>query len=150
MQSQVVLIGLALLAGVFVPFQTGCNTALTRSFSSGLYASLVVFIVAAVAMAAAILLQRQAIPAAAQMASAHWYAWTGGGVLGAAYIFLLIYLAPRLGIANATGFVVAGQLFTAILFDHFGFMGFPVHAINWQRLTGAALLIGGLYLIKKF
>jgi bacterial/archaeal transporter family-2 protein len=150
MQPQLLLMALALLAGALVPFQTGSNTALTKSLGSGYYASLVVFIVAAIAMMIAIALQRQAFPTAAQIQSASWHAWLGGGLLGAAYIYLLIYLAPRLGIANATGFVVAGQLFTAMVFDHFGLMGFAVHSINWQRLTGLALLIGGLYLIKKY
>jgi bacterial/archaeal transporter family-2 protein len=150
MQPQLLLMILALLAGAFVPFQTGSNTALTRSLGSGFYASLVVFIVAALTMVAVIIFQRQHIPAAVQMQAAPWYAWAGGGVLGAAYIYLLIYLAPRLGIANVTGFVVAGQLITAMVFDHFGFMGFAVHRINWQRLTGLVLMLGGLYLIKNF
>ena len=150
MQSQFFLIMLALLAGAFVPFQTGSNTALTRSLGSGFYASLVVFIVAAIAMVITIVLQKQNIPTATQMAKAPWYAWVGGGVLGAAYIFLLIYLAPKMGIANATGFVVAGQLITAIIFDQFGFMGFAAHPINWQRLMGVAWLLAGLYCIKKY
>jgi bacterial/archaeal transporter family-2 protein len=149
-QPQLLLLCLALLAGSLVPFQTGSNTALTRSLGSGVYASLVVFVVGAVGMLVVIVFQKQGIPSAAQMQTAPWYAWMGGGLLGAAYIYLLIYLAPRLGIANATGFVVAGQLLTAIVFDHFGLMGFTVHHINWQRLVGVALLISGLFLIKKF
>ena len=150
MQSQLFLIVLALSAGAFVPFQTGSNTALTRSLGSGFYASLVVFIVAAIEMITAIVLHRQTIPTTTQMATVPWYAWIGGGVMGAAYIFLLIYLAPKLGIANVTGFVVAGQLITAILFDQFGFMGFAVHHINWQRLMGVVLLLAGLYFIQKY
>jgi bacterial/archaeal transporter family-2 protein len=150
MQSQLMLLCLALLAGSLVPFQTGSNTALTRALGSGFYASLVVFIVGAIGMLVVIVFQKQGIPSTAQMQSAPWYAWLGGGLLGAAYIYLLIYLAPKLGIANVTGFVVAGQLLTAMVFDHFGLMGFAVHHINWQRLLGVALLIGGLFLIKKF
>ena len=150
MQSQLLLISLALLAGAFVPFQTGSNTALTRSLGSGFYASLIVFMVASLAMIALIIFQKQNLPSVAQMQTVPWYAWVGGGILGGAYIYILIYLAPKLGIANVTGLVVAGQLITAILFDHFGFMGFAVHPINWQRLAGVLLLIGGLYLIKKF
>ncbi|MBJ7427662.1 MAG: DMT family transporter [Bacteroidia bacterium] len=150
MNASLLFVLLALLAGAFVPFQTGGNTILTKSLGSGFYASLVVFIVAALTIAIVIMLQRQSIPTTIQMQSAPLYSWFIGGVLGAAYIFLLIYLAPKLGIANVTGFVVAGQLITAIVFDHFGLLHFPVHPINWQRLAGIALLLSGLFLIKKY
>lgn len=150
MNTSILYILLALVAGAFVPFQTGSNTALTKALGSGFYASLVVFIVAALAMVAAIIVQRQAIPTAMQIHSAPVYSWFVGGILGAAYIFLLIYLAPKLGIANATGFVVAGQLLTAVLFDHFGLMNFPVHHINWQRVAGILLLCAGVFILKKF
>jgi bacterial/archaeal transporter family-2 protein len=150
MNSQFLYIILALIAGACVPFQTGGNTTLTRSLGNGLYASLVVFIIGGLTMAGVIAIQRRALPSVEQMQSAPIYAWSLGGILGAAYIFLLIFLAPKLGIAATTGFVVAGQLMTAILFDHFGFMGFNVHALNWQRLLGIALLLSGLFFIKKY
>ncbi len=47
---------MALAAGAFVPFQTGSNTALTKSLGSGFYASLIVFTVAALAMLNSLLL----------------------------------------------------------------------------------------------
>lgn len=146
----VIYILLALLAGALVPFQTGSNTTLTRGLGNGFYATLVVFLVAAIAMLAMIVIQQQGIPPAAKLRAIPWYGWVGGGLLGAVYIYLLICLAPRLGIASVTGFVVAGQLVTAVLFDHFGFMGFALHPINWQRLAGVLLLCAGLLLIKKY
>ena len=50
MNSSFLLIALALAAGAFVPFQTASNTLLSKPLQSGLYASLVVFIVAALSM----------------------------------------------------------------------------------------------------
>lgn len=144
------LIALALAAGAIVPLQTGTNAALSRGLGNGIMASFVVFVIAALCMGIVLLIMRQSMPAASQLTSIPAYAWVTGGILGTVYIFLLIYLAPKLGMASVTGFVVAGQLLMAVIFDHFGLMNFPVHAINWQRMAGILLMAGGLFLIKKF
>jgi transporter family-2 protein len=150
MNTQLLYIALALIAGAFVPFQTASNTAMSRSFHSGIYASLVVFVVAAIAMIILIIVRQEPFPSSEQVKEVPLFAWVTGGLLGAAYIFLLIFLAPKLGMASVTGFVVAGQLLMAVAFDHFGLMGFAVHSINWQRIGGIVLLIIGLFLIKKY
>jgi len=36
----------------------------------------------------------------------------------------------------------------SIVFDHFGILGMPVHEISAMRLLGAALLVGGVVLIR--
>ena len=150
MNTQLFYIALALLAGSFVPFQTASNTVMSKTFQSGMYASLVVFLVAAMTMVFIIVAKQEPFPSTAQIREVPFFAWITGGVLGAAYIFLLIFLAPKLGMANVTGFVVAGQLLMAVAFDHFGLMGFAVHSINWQRVVGVVLLVFGLFLIKKY
>ncbi len=142
-------LALALLAGALIPIQTSANAALSRALGGPTYASLAVFVVAALTMSLAIGLGRQPAPLLAQAQAAPAWSWLGG-VIGAGYIFLLVFLAPRLGIATATGFVVAGQILAAVLIDHFGLLGFARHAMNLPRLGGVALLLGGLALIKRF
>lgn len=144
-----VLLALALLAGAVIPLQTSLNANLSRALGGPAYASLAVFGVAAGAMLVAAVLTRQPVPALAQAQAAPWWSWLGG-IVGAVYIFLLVFLAPRLGIAATTGFVVAGQILAAVLIDHFGLLKFPVHALNPGRLAGVALLLLGLYLLKRF
>ena len=150
MNTQLLFIALALIAGTLVPLQTASNALLSRSLHSGLFATLVVFLVAAVTIAILLVARQESLPAVTQLKEIPLMSWIAGGILGAVYIFLLIYLSPKLGIAAVTGFVVAGQLLMAVTIDHFGWLGFPVHTIQWQRIAGILLLGAGLYLIKKF
>lgn len=150
MNTQSLFIALALIAGALVPLQTASNASLSRSLHSGLLATLVVFVVAAVTIAFLLVAKQEPLPAVAQLKEISMMSWIAGGILGAVYIFLLIYLSPKLGIAAVTGFVVAGQLLMAVAIDHFGWLGFPVHTIQWQRIIGILLMGAGLYLIKKF
>jgi bacterial/archaeal transporter family-2 protein len=36
----------------------------------------------------------------------------------------------------------------SMAFDHFGLLGVPVHPISTVRVAGAALLVGGVVLIR--
>ena len=42
-----------------------------------------------------------------------------------------------------------GQLLAALVIDHYGWIGFPQHAISVTRIAGAALLFGGVLLITR-
>ena len=44
-----------------------------------------------------------------------------GGLLGAFYVGATIVLSPRLGAATLFGVIVAGQMATAVVLDHFGY-----------------------------
>ena len=71
-------------------------------------------------------------------------------MFGAIYLTGTILLAPTLGAAALTGLVVAGQLVFSVLVDQLGWFGFEVHAANWPRLVGCALLVGGAALVSRF
>ena len=71
-------------------------------------------------------------------------------MLGAFYVTSVIILVPKIGVALTFGLVVAGQLGLSLMLDHYGLLGLPVHAINWQRLVGVLLIIVGVVLIRKF
>ena len=58
-------------------------------------------------------------------------------------------LIPRLGAATVLALLIAGQLLSAIAFDHFGLFGLERHPIDLGRMAGAALLIGGVLLIRN-
>ena len=45
--------------------------------------------------------------------------------------------------------IVAGQLFTALLMDHFGVLGMRENPISLQKMIGIVLVIGGAYLVNK-
>jgi transporter family-2 protein len=46
--------------------------------------------------------------------------------------------------------VVTGQLICSVVLDHFGLLGFELHAVNAGRAVGCLLLLAGFALIWKF
>ena len=45
--------------------------------------------------------------------------------------------------------IVAGQLVTAVLMDHFGVLGLNENPISVQKLFGICLLIAGAWMVNK-
>jgi transporter family-2 protein len=76
-----------------------------------------------------------------------WFAWSGG-LFGAIFIGLGIFLVPQLGAATFFALLIAGQMLGSIAFDHFGVLGVPLHPVSAIRVAGAALLVGGVVLIR--
>ena len=64
------------------------------------------------------------------------------------YSALTIVLAPRLGAAALIAAVVAGQMLASLALDHWALVGFEPHPLSVQRALGAALVIGGVALVR--
>jgi transporter family-2 protein len=141
------LLLLAVVAGAVLPVQAGINAQLRTTLGNPLAATLVSFLVGTVALAVVALGARVPLPAADTLARAPWWHWTGG-LLGAVYVAMMILLAPRLGAATLIAAVVAGQMLTSLALDHYALVGFAVHPVSLQRLVGAALVIGGVALVR--
>ena len=137
---------LALLTGVTIAVQTGINTQLRTFLGSPLQAVFVSFSVGMVVVALALLAKREA-PPLAKWAQMPWWMWLGG-VCGLFIVATNIVVAPRLGSALLISLAITGQLLTALVLDHFGAFGFPVHTISLPRLLGALLLLSGVVLIR--
>jgi bacterial/archaeal transporter family-2 protein len=149
MNSSIIFIVLALLAGIMIPFQSAMNAQLGKTLQSPYYATLTVFIIAAIGISVYILASKFALPTTIQFAAAPKWSYLGG-VLGGSYILLIVICAPKLGIGNVTVMVLLGQLLAAIIIDHFGLLGATIHLLNWKRIVGVTLLIMGVYLVKKY
>jgi hypothetical protein len=61
----------------------------------------------------------------------------------------ICHLLPRLGTATFVALLVAGQMLASLLADHYGFFGVIQHPVSISRLLGAALLLGGVILIRR-
>lgn len=146
---EILYLVLVLAAGLGVPLQTASNAALGKQLGSPWHSTLAVFVIGAILVALLFIAYRYTLPSAEVIMGAPWWSWSGAP-LGVAYIFILILAAPRLGMSTAVGIVIVGQLLGSVLIDHFGWLGFPVHKINWQRILGMLLLLGGVWLVKKF
>ncbi|HRH59077.1 MAG TPA: DMT family transporter [Chitinophagaceae bacterium] len=149
MENSFLFIVLALAAGMMIPFQSAMNAQLGKALQSPYYASLTVFAVAATSLLIYIAASRYAIPSSQQFATAPKWSYLGG-ILGGAYILLIVICAPKLGIGNVTVLVLLGQILSAIVIDQFGLLNSVVHTLNWQRILGVILMIAGVYLVKKF
>jgi transporter family-2 protein len=64
------------------------------------------------------------------------------------YVTLSVTL-PRIGVANATVLIVAGQFVVALLLDQKGWMGVSQHPLTLSRLAGFVLLLGAVYLMSR-
>ena len=140
---------LALCAGFGVATQTGVYAQLRLVVGNPVIAALISFLVGSFVLTTYVMFfQRETVGAFANVQGISWHKLTRG-VLGAFYVSVVIIIAPKIGAANTTGLVVAGQILLALLLDHFGLLGFVQHTFNVMRLIGAILLIAGVFLILK-
>jgi bacterial/archaeal transporter family-2 protein len=140
----------AVFAGALIPVQTGYNTQLARAIQSAYLSTTAVMVAGLLTMAIVLVITRTALPTMAQAASAPVLSWVAGGFLGAAYILLLITVAPKLGAGALVAFVMVGQIACSALIDHFGLLGFEQHALNPQRIMGMLLLVSGAALVRIY
>jgi transporter family-2 protein len=74
-----------------------------------------------------------------KLGHAPWFVWLGGP-LGVAIIFGVAYSIPKLGVGMATTAIIAAQLLTAYLIDHFGWFGMARMPFSLIKLAGIVLI----------
>jgi transporter family-2 protein len=139
---------LAIVAGALLPLQASINAKLSQYTPSMMHAALINFAVGLVLLLGVLGVMRAGVPTASSLAQAPWWAWVGG-LIGAAYVALAIYLAPKLGVVLLLAATLVGQTAGSMAIDHFGIAGMPVKPIGLGRLAGIALLIAGVVLIRR-
>ncbi|HMU33800.1 MAG: DMT family transporter [Acidobacteria bacterium] len=143
------LIVLALLAGAVLPTQTALNNKLAVTVDNPILAALLSFIVGTITIAIYSVATGVPLGNIAAAKNAPPTAWLGG-VLGAFFVASTVILLPRLGVAMTFGLVVAGQMLITLFYDHFGLLGLDVKPMNFGRVIGVLLVIGGVILIRRF
>lgn len=66
------------------------------------------------------------------------------GVGFAFYLLSITWVGPRFGIGNAVMFVLAGQIVSSALIDHFGLFGAPHKPIDLLRAAGLVIMAVGV------
>lgn len=56
----------------------------------------------------------------------------------------------KIGAAPFIGLTVTAAVITSLVMDHFGLLGFKVHAASVGRVVGACLMLAGLALVARF
>jgi transporter family-2 protein len=138
---------LAVAAGISIVVQQALNANLRTALGSATWSGFMSYFIGVICMVALALLLQDPIPSLTTASRIPWFAWSGG-LFGAIFIGLGIFLVPQLGAATFFALLIAGQMLGSIAFDHFGVLGVPVHPVSAIRVAGAALLVGGVVLIR--
>jgi len=141
------LISLAVLAGTMLPMQGALNARLGALMPHPMQATLVSYIGGTIACFVVLMLAQASMPDYKRLASVDWYLYLGG-FLGAVFVSGMLYLMPRIGIANMLAAAILGQLVMSVIFDHFGLAGIKIE-INPSRVFGICLLLAGVYFLQR-
>ena len=138
---------LAFSAGVSFVFQQAVNANLRVEIGSAWWAGFVSYLGGTVIMLLMALFLKESWPSSDLIQRSQAISWTGG-IFGAAYIAISILLLPHFGAATVIALLVSGQMIGSLLFDHFGLLGVPIHALIPTRAAGAGLLVLGVIMIR--
>jgi transporter family-2 protein len=134
--------------GLTLPVQAVINGRLRTVLDDPIRAALVSVLVSTLLMAVISAATWQPV-SMERVSSAPWWVWTGG-IIGAIYVAASLVLISKLGAAFLFALLVVGQMLSSIIVDHYGWLGVPIHTVNPWRVLGAAFLVAGVVLIRRF
>ncbi|GAL85487.1 membrane protein [Sporocytophaga myxococcoides] len=140
-----IILLLVFIAGAATSIQAGVNGTLGKKVGA-LEAAFISFLVGTIFLSILLAFLRKGNIMSA-LETPRWQ--LTGGLLGAVYILIMVTAVPRIGIAAALVTLIAGQLITGTLIDHFGFIGDKQIPIDWKRVTAIILLGCSIYLFHK-
>ena len=71
------------------------------------------------------------------------------GAMGASLVFGIAYLIPRVGAGPFTYGLLAGQILSAMVLSHYGWLGSPKQPITPMGVLGVVVMIIGIVLTKR-
>jgi len=142
-----IYLGIAVIAGATVPLQAGINSRLNFFSGSPVIASIISFLTGSVTLVVFAIVTKTPLPAAGAFAGAPWWIWTGG-ILGAFYVASCVILANKLGAVSMLALIMAGQMITSVVLDHYGLAGYRIQPLNMYKISGILLIIAGVFLIR--
>jgi transporter family-2 protein len=71
------------------------------------------------------------------------------GAMGASLVFGIAYLIPRVGAGPFTYALLAGQILSAMVLSHYGWLGSPKQPITPMGVLGVAVIVVGIVLTKR-
>ncbi len=140
---------IAFLLGIANTTQSGVNSQLRFALDNPILAAIISFSGGLIILLISYtLFNNSEVPSLDTFRQISWWKFTGG-LLGSFFVISVIMIVNNLGPANMLCLIVAGQLISAIIIDHYGWLGFHVQPINLARITGVIFLVVGVYLILK-
>lgn len=135
-------------AGISVFIQQALNANLRAELSSAAWSGFMSYFLGVACMIAFAVALRDPVPSAATISRVPAWAWSGG-IFGAIFIGLSIITIPKLGGATYIALLVMGQMMAALAVDHFAWFGVEQRPIDLSRMVGVALLLAGVFMIRR-
>jgi len=147
MISSLFYVVLCVVVGIGISIQAAANAALGKATLPS-FAALMSFVIGLVPIFIYFAVESKGF-SEGNYENAKWWHFIGG-VLGAAYIFVIIITVPRLGAATVLSATIAGQVFLGLILDHFGFLGVQQRIASLGRIFATILIIIGAVLMSIF
>ena len=71
------------------------------------------------------------------------------GAMGATLVFAIAWIIPQIGAGPMTLMLLAGQILSAMMLSHFGWLGSPVQPLTAINIVGALVMLGGIFLATR-
>ena len=139
------LIFLAVFAGMSNAFQAPVNAALGR-FVGVVESSCISFTVGALSLLVVSLVAGKG--SILKVVDAPPNLWLGG-LLGAFFVTVALFVVPKIGAAVMIASVLTGQMMAALIIDQTGWLGIPKNPVDLYRIGGLACLAVGIKLLSK-
>lgn len=142
------LIGLAVLAGLSNPVQSVANAGLNKAPGQVVPAALAIYGVALCGLLlCAPFLGLSLRDLGARTARAPWWAWLGG-LCNLMFVLAAALTTQKVGSAVFTVTAACCAIVLSIVLDRAGIMGLQPHPVNWLRMLGGAMGVGGIILVS--
>jgi bacterial/archaeal transporter family-2 protein len=138
-----------LAAGALQAWGPPMNSALRKALTNPWLSSLVSFLPIVAFLAVLVLCLPRPFPAAQAIAQMPWWAPLGG-LVGAFAVVAGLMFVSQVGAAAFAGLTITANFLMSLLIDRYGWFGMSIHELSAGRLTGAALMVGGIVLICRF
>ena len=71
------------------------------------------------------------------------------GAMGATLVFGIAWIIPQIGAGPMTMMLLGGQILSAMMLSHFGWLGSPVQPLTLTNALGALVMLGGIFLATR-
>jgi transporter family-2 protein len=71
------------------------------------------------------------------------------GAMGASLVFGIAYLIPRVGAGPFTYALLAGQIVSAMVLSHYGWLGSPKSPVTPMGIAGVVVMVVGIMLTRR-
>lgn len=141
---------LCMVAGVAVAVQSALNARLGTVVGLSSFAALMSFVTGLVPILLYFAIESHGFQMSNYDFSQLKFHYFLGGVLGAAYVMIIILSVPKLGAATVLAVTIASQVVLGAVMDHFGWLYLQQRTFSLGRMFGVVSIVTGAVLIAVF